>query len=184
MKLAYILTEGVFAAELLKRVVPEDMRDVVDIFDHEGSSSVVSGACTLLIDEQVPVLVLIDSHEYNGSTIRQQLYITREVLYSVSSGVLCEAYIADPESEGFLAWDRGVLEQAVQRPVSDAEWDAARTAPRDTLTAWLGSEEAIIATLDHLDAAAIERLRQHPQLHNLLTVLDEAITEQQAFVQA
>ena len=184
MNLAYITTEGAFPAELLKRMIPEHMLDVTYIFDGWHSSDAITAATTLLTKRQCPVITLVDSHDYNGGTVRQQLYITRDILYSATPGVLCEAYIADPESEGFLTWDRGVLEQVVQRSIADDEWATARTAPRETLTAWLGSPEAIIAALDRLDTAAIERLRQHPQLQHLLATLDEAITEQRQVVQA
>lgn len=175
MTQAYIITEGAFAAELLRRVLPEALLPDIHIVSRERDTEAITAARTLLVTRKRPVLVVINFNAVNGPTQHEQLYLARELLYAATPGVQCEAFIANPESEAAVVQDREVLRQLVQRPVTDEEWNTARQTPRATLTRWLGSPDAVIDALDHLTDDALQTIRHYPLIHDLTAFLEAVV---------
>lgn len=177
MKKAYLITEGTTDAEILKKLLPEDVLKNTKIIAGSGRYSAQSLARSILAVKRLPVVLVLDADTADETSIGEQKDFLRESLAQASSGVPFEIFLAVPEMEVLFFERPAFIESVSQHSYSQTEWDMAKFSPRDFLRKSFGDEfnNARVKLIDNLDQQTIETIRQHPLVKGISRFLSSAI---------
>lgn len=177
MTRAYIVTDNAMTLEILQRLLPEHIITVTQLLDGQGSYGALSMARTLLVTRQLPVALVSNADKNEQRAMRQQRDELRSLLFDTAAGEPFEAFVVASSAEALLVQERAVVEQLLQRPLTDSEWDAAQANPRAVVDNLPGGAQSLGAALDNLPAGAKQVLQQHPLITDLSTFLTAALSE-------
>ena len=126
-KAAYIITEGKFDSDLIKRLLPDltDHPENIGVLTAHGYSSALSIVQSVLLETQRPVLLIVDADKMR---IREKKAFIEQ--YVKINGLTCQIIVAEPELEILFFANKDVLERALQKPISDEVWTLAELSPR------------------------------------------------------
>jgi hypothetical protein len=173
MTQAYIVTEGKSIAEILKRLLPENiLRDTHLI---AGSNSALSSARTILVVKRLPVAFVVDANTNHQSTILEREDLLNYSLRQVSPGIPFEVFLAVPEMEIVFLQDRSFIEKLAHRNFTDLEWKLAQLQPREFLSSVLGEGFSPENMLNELTDSTIDVLRKHSLIRKLSEFLASVI---------
>jgi len=185
MKKAYVITEGRSDAEILKRLLPEDILKSVEVLAGAGRYSAQSLARSILAVKRLPVALVLDADTRDDSSIQEQKDFLQESLAQASSGAPFEIFLAVPSLEVLFFERPAFIESLSQHSYSQSEWDMAKFSPGAFLSKSLGDDfnEAIVKLLDNLDEQTIETIRKNLLVKALTEFLSSAIeAEASSFV--
>jgi len=161
----YVVTEGQTNADVLQKLLPDQLtKDVVFVVG-SGKYSAQSLASTLLATRRIPTALVVDANQENEA---EQEDFLRSILRQASPGVPFEVFLAIPEIEVILFQDKPLLEQLTGRQLTQLEWDIGRHHPKEFLKSISnGHNLSIISILDDLDSQTKQSLQQHPLIVEL-----------------
>jgi hypothetical protein len=160
--IAYIVCEGIFDAQLLKRVLPQELLDNVEVVSAGGISAVKSLARSLIVRRQVPVAIVVDA-DVAPDLVQERLKNIEEIVESVSVNTPVKVIIAVPEIEIIFFQDSLLLSRLLGYEPSQDMLTCAAFEPRKTLEKLLSqspknySYSEIISELTNKDIEIIRK---------------------------
>ncbi len=165
---AYIVTEGQSDSEILKRLLPPEITSHVEFLIGGGRYSIQSFARTLLVVKQLPVAIVIDADTEDTPSIEEQRHNLYDLLDQVSPGIPFDVFFAVPEIESVFFQNRELLEEILDHPFTDVEWEMGKRHPKEILQTILGtSSTPVYDILGHLSNEAVAVLRSHPLIRQI-----------------
>ncbi|MEW6125786.1 MAG: hypothetical protein AB1757_01875 [Acidobacteriota bacterium] len=175
MKKAYIITEGSFDAELLKKLLPKNKTRDIEFVVGSGRYSAQSLARTLLANRQIPVALVLDADTTNEKNIQEQKDFLEELLRQAASDTKFEVFLVEPEMEALLVETPSIIEKLTKKHFSKMELRLAKLHPRKFLADALEESNQTggkrLQLVKDLDEQAIKALRRHPLVTSLNSFL-------------
>lgn len=170
MSRAYLVVEGPADIRVLTSLLPKHVLEGVRLMDGRGKYGAESLARSLAATKDVPVVLLIDADTSDEALIAQKRQDLTYLIHQVSAGAPFEVLQAIPEIETIFFADRALLEQLIERKLTDLEWQLGQRQPRELLQAVAG-DEFVERALERLSQNQVELLLQHPLLMSLMVCL-------------
>jgi hypothetical protein len=178
MPRAYVVTEGQADADLLRRVLADDLVEDVEFVVGRGRSAAESLARSILAVKQTPVALIIDTNTTDERSIDEQVDFLRYYLDQGSGSDAFEVIPAVPEIEAVLFHDRSLVERITKQQFSEREWQMAKRHPKESLTASLSDPPAGVRhALEELTEEDLDALRRHPLVLKLSEFLSPVSSE-------
>jgi hypothetical protein len=130
---AYLVCEGVYDAELLKRVLPEQLLRNLEVIHAGGLYAVKSLARSLIVRRQAPVVIVIDADVITPEQVEERRKDAEEILESVSANTLVKVVLAVPAIEIVFFQDISLLSRLLGYTPSQDMIDLAVYQPRKAL---------------------------------------------------
>jgi FlaA1/EpsC-like NDP-sugar epimerase len=178
---AYIVTEGQFDANLLKRLLSAQLEKNVVFVVGAGSSDAQSLARSILAVKHRAVALVLDADTVDIESIKERVGLNQDLLRYASAGTPFKVFLAVPTIEIILFQDRALLEQLTQHKFTDVEWAQAEFVPGVVLRKALGQNAQVIKLDDliqRLTGEMIDKLRTHQLILDLSQFLVEVTAMQ------
>lgn len=178
MARAFIVTHGRPNAELLRRVLPAEFADRVDVLDAGWSSSVKSMARTLLVTRRKPVAIVVDADSDDRFQAGVMANDIEEVVELAARGVPMKVLVAIPELEAVLFRAPGLIARVFGDRATAEVLDLARRSPRQALKSLddagdiQSARRKILPELTESDLAAI---RESDVIRELIAFLHDVL---------
>jgi hypothetical protein len=172
--IAYIVCEGIFDVHLLKRVLPEELLNNVEIVYAGGLSAVKSLARSLIVRRQVPVAIVVDADSVAPEIIQERLKSIEELVESVSVNTPIKVIAAVPQTEIIFFQDIGLLSGLLGYEPSQNMLTIAAFQPCKTLKTLLSqsyNKDNFSQVINQLTNEDLEILRQAPFIQELIHFL-------------
>ncbi|NET33282.1 MAG: hypothetical protein F6K19_14885 [Cyanothece sp. SIO1E1] len=170
MSHAYLVLEGPSDIHLLQCILPQGEVENVCFVDGKGKYGAESLARSLAATRDVPVALLIDADTSDETLIAQKRQDLTYLIRQISAGAPFRILLAVPTIETIFFADRKLLEQLLERQLTDLEWQLGQRQPRELLETVAGAN-FVEGTLARLSKEQIESLRQHPLVEELMAFL-------------
>lgn len=168
--IAYIVTEGDFESELLKKVLPENLKKDIEIVPAGGVSATKSLARSLIVRRQVPVAVVIDSDSLVPDLVQERRSDIQEILESVAVNTPVKVILAVPQIETIFFHDSVLLFRILGYSPSQEALNElltlAASQPRQTLELLLTYSRTQM--LEKLTEEDIKLLRKTPVIQEII----------------
>lgn len=176
MRRAYLLVKAAADADLLRRILPEESLNNVELIDADRSSRIASLARTLLVSRQRPVAIVMDSGSVNPEFINERRDSAEELIRAADAQTPLKIVAAVPEIEAwFLAAPEAIERVFGQRP--SEEWLALGKGDPSGAFRWLANKthrtwdfQQAIRALDDQD---VQQIRKIPEVAELSAFLQE-----------
>jgi hypothetical protein len=106
---AYLVCEGDRDAQLLKRVLPAELLNTVEIIAAGGLSAVKSLARSLIVRRQLPVAIVMDADVIIPEQVEERLKDIKEIVGSVAANTPFKVILAVPTLETIFFQDLSLL---------------------------------------------------------------------------
>jgi hypothetical protein len=167
MQQAYVITEDI-DVEILKKLLPAQLTRAVEFIPSSYSAS--SKSSTLLAVKRTPLALVVDAHTDDETAIYERQDTLQYLLRQAAVRVPFKVLLAIPSIETIFFQDRPLLEQLLNRHLTDTEWELAKYHPKKSLTYFLG-ENPLPGLLSKLTDQAIMVLQKHPLIMELVEFL-------------
>ena len=181
MTKAYVITKGKFGEICLKKALPQKIVDNTVFTSGPDTYSAQTLAHSILADRRRPVVLVMDANTTHEANISEKNDFLQWFIGSVAGGVPYKIMLVIPQIEIIFFQDRDLLEQLIQRKVSDVEWAVAQFQPRKSLQQLLaqgGNGLTAEKLLDMLTDEMIEVLQKHYPVNELTEFLSSVIEEE------
>lgn len=179
MKRAYLFVEGPADADLLRRILPPERLQGVELVAAGGRAGVASLARSVLVERRKPIAVLLDADSNDPDSIEERRASTEELIRAAGSGVPIKVVVAVPESEVWFFAVPAVIGRVLGATVSRDVIEMGKRDPKATLKR-LGDTHHVNVTsqrlASELSPADIEALRDLPEIRELTGFL-ASVTE-------
>lgn len=175
----YLVLEGEVDKLIVERLLPGDVIQATEIVVAQGSSSAQSLATTLLGVRRRPLALVVDADTTNPSAVQERVDLLRYLLRQAAGNVPYAVFVAVPEVEVVLLYDRPLFERLVGKQLSDLEWRLAVLSPQEAIKDIAGSPasiDTINAIVKRLTDEDVKVLRQHPLIKELNDFLSSQIS--------
>jgi hypothetical protein len=106
---AYLVCEGARDAQLLKRVLPEELLHNLEIIPAGGLSAIKSLARSLIVRRQAPVAIVMDADVIIPEQVEERLKDTEKIISSVAANTPVKVILAIPTIETIFFQDISLL---------------------------------------------------------------------------
>lgn len=178
MNKVYLITEGQFDQELLRKLLPEEAIQNTEFIVGNGRYSAQSLARSILAAARMPVALVLDADTIESSAVQEQRDFLEEALGQASAGIPFEIFLAVPELEVLLVESPDFLRNLSSRDYSSDELELARLSPKRFLRQIIGGrdrKQIMREIVRKLDRRAISALREHPLLKGLSEFLSSTL---------
>jgi len=178
MTQVYVVTEGKLGAEILKRLLPEDILRNTKFIAGSGIYSAQSLACSILVAKRAPVALVVDADTKDRLTIRERGDFSNELLRRASPGIPFEVLLAIPVIEIVFLQDKSLLERLTHRNFTNLEWELAQFQPKEFLSHVLKEHSTgsnIEVMFSELTEETIDVFQKHPLICELSKFLSSVI---------
>ena len=156
----YVIVEGVFDKFLLERILPEDILAHNKIIVGNGDNLALSKARSLLIAADLPVVLIVDADSTEPAIIEEKKDFMVQSLRQFSESDHFKVVLAVPELEIIFFSSRAMIEELIQRPITDQQWESAQYRPKRILGDLLQTENIQASLADLLPSVVIKKLRK------------------------
>jgi hypothetical protein len=172
MTQAYVVTECAKDAAILQGILPLALLSGVEFIDGEGSYGAESIARSLLLSEQLPLVLVLDARTTDESLIEDQMSDLGFLMKQSAGRTPFKMAIAVPEIEAVFFQERQWVEELTQTRLTDLEWQFAQRHPKEFLeTLPGGSNRFVEVALAALTEEKRQRFRQHRLVQNVMEFL-------------
>lgn len=180
MKKALIVTEGKHDAEILQKVLPQEMLE--KLFIISGGFSALSLARTALVTEQIPTVLFMDADSNNENAIYEKQTDLTESLKSVSIGTKFKVLLMVPEAEVLFLENPNFVRTISNdnKEFSAFELHLAKGNPKKFLSEISGNgkmQNLYPKLLKNLDAETISAMKNHASIKELIEFLSSVLVE-------
>jgi hypothetical protein len=177
MKKAYVIVEGAADAEILKKLLPQNILDEIGLIVGKGRYNIQSLARSILAVNRIPVAVVVDASTDDETLVQEQHDLLREMLGQASPNIPFEVFLAVPQIESLFFETLGLMQGFAHQHYSPIEWEFARLHPRRFLHNYLGLQEAdaVGNILSVITPQHVEEMRKHPLIAGLVNFLSSVI---------
>jgi hypothetical protein len=171
---AYLVCEGDRDAQLLKRVLPEEILNNVEIIPAGGLSAIKSLARSLIVRRQAPVAIVIDADVIAPEQVEERLKDAEEIVESVAANTPVKVILAVPAIEIIFFQDVSLLSRLLEYSPSQEMLSLAIYQPWQALTQLISqsnkyqSQSGLIEQLTNED---LEILRKTPVIQEIIQFL-------------
>ncbi len=170
MSRAYLVAEGKTDLQILQRLLP-GAADVTFV-DGRGKYGAESLARSLAATRDLPVALVIDADTTSEALIAQRQQDLISLVDRVSLGAPFEVFQVVPSIETLFFADRSLLEQLINRELTDLEWQLGQRQPRVLLDSVTGNTVLFVQdAIANLSESQLKTLRQHPLIQRLAAFL-------------
>jgi hypothetical protein len=178
MTRAYVVTEGKTDTDILKKLLPQSSTVDMEFVSGSGSYAAQSLARTILSVRGRPVALVLDADTMDDQAVQEKRAFLCQMLHTTQTSAAFEAFIAIPQIESILFYDKSVFERIIGHASSEAEWRLAQAQPRKYLEEHVQEHEPLVrAVFAKLTEQDIEKLRRHPLISQLDDFLKRATEE-------
>jgi hypothetical protein len=170
----YLVCEGADDAELLKRVLPEQLLSHIEVIPAGGLYAIKSLARSLIVRRQAPVVIVIDADVITPEQVEERRKDTEEILESVAANTPVKVILAIPTIEIVFFQDISLLSHLLGYMPSQDMIDLAIYQPRKALAQLITqsqkcqSQSQLIGQLTPQD---LEALRKNSVFQELIQFL-------------
>jgi hypothetical protein len=168
--IAYVITQEEHDAQLLQRLLPQELLEDVSFVVEEGLSSAKSLARSLIVRRRVPVALMMDADTVASELIAERRQSTTELLEIVAGGIPYRVVMAVPEMEGIYFQAPSLIERVYGQNVSGSILTLSRISPKaalQELSAQLQTAPDRTTLLDALTSQDMESMRESPVIQEL-----------------
>ena len=170
MSRAYLVAEGKTDLQILQRLLPGSAE--VTFVDGRGKYGAESLARSLAATRDLPVALVIDADTTSETLIAQKQQDLISLVDRVSLGAPFEVFQVVPSIETLFFADRSLLEQLINRELTDLEWQLGQRQPKELLDGVVGdAAEFVQAAIANLSESQLKILRQHSLIQRLAAFL-------------
>lgn len=163
----YLVVEGRVDELILRRLLPDDAIQAIEIVVAHGSYSAQSLATTLLEVRRRPLALVVDADTTNPAAVQERIDLLRYLVRQAAGNVPYAVFVAVPEIEVVLLHDRSLFEHMVGQQLSDLEWRLAQLSPKEAIGNLAGSSLGVEGILSRLTDEDVNVLRQHALIKGL-----------------
>ncbi|MEM7795327.1 MAG: hypothetical protein AAF579_12875 [Cyanobacteria bacterium P01_C01_bin.118] len=172
MTKAYIVVEGPSDAKILRALLDETLLEDVKFINGEGKYGAETMARSLLLDRQIPVLLVIDADTSNPEAIHSYQQDLDFLTRSAAVGTPYKILQAVPTIEAVFLQDRSLFEHLIGRQFTDLEWQLGQKDPKELLSQYsAGAKDFIQTTLSQLTEPTKQTLSQHSLIQDIIIFL-------------
>jgi 5S rRNA maturation endonuclease (ribonuclease M5) len=171
-KVAYIIAEGKFDAELIKQLL-SDQSPNIGVLAAPNYSSALSIAESVLLQTKRPVLLIIDSDTTDEIRIREKRTFIEQ--YVRINGMTCQVAFAVPALEVLFFADKSAFEEALGKSISDDVWTLARLSPKQGIELLVGKSREIAVGQLLENKSLRQKIAQTPLVKEINTFIQEAL---------
>jgi hypothetical protein len=176
MTRAYIVVEGPADVQILRVLLDETLLEDVKVINGEGQYGAETMARSLLLDQHIPVLLVIDADTTNPEAIHSYQQDLEFLTRSAAVGTPYKILQAVPTIEAVFLQDRNLFEQLIGRQFTDLEWRLGQKDPKELLNqSPHGATGFIQTTLDYLTEPMRHTLSQHPLIQEITDFLSTQV---------
>jgi 5S rRNA maturation endonuclease (ribonuclease M5) len=170
---AYIVCEGEHDAQLLKRVLPEELVDTV-VVAAGGLSEVKSLARSLIVRRQSPVAIVVDADASTRQLIEGLRKNTEEIIGSVAANTPFKVILAVPTLETIFFQDVSLLSRLLGDVPSQDVLSLAVYQPSQILKQLISQSkkyQSQTQLVEQLTNEDLEILRKAPVIQEVIQFL-------------
>jgi hypothetical protein len=130
---AYLVCEGAVDAQLLKRILPEEILYNLEIVAAGGLSSAKSMARSLVVRRQAPVAIVINADSIALDQVEERRRTTEDIVKGVASNTPVKVILAVPTIEAIFFQDIALLSRILGCNPSPGILDLAVGEPLQAL---------------------------------------------------
>ena len=164
----YVIIEGLFDKFLLEQILPEEILAYNKIIVGNGDTLALSKARSLLIAADLPVVLIVDSDSTEATSIEEKKDFMVQSLLQFSEPDHFQVILAVPELEIIFFSSRAMIEELIQGPITDQQWESAQYRPKRTLRAILQTENIQASLADLLTPVVINKLRKTALVQDII----------------
>ena len=174
-KVAYIIAEGKFDAELIKQLLPDltDQFQSIGVLTAPNYSSALSIAQSVLLQTKRPALLIIDADTTDEIRIREKRTFIEQ--YVRINGMTCDVAFAVPVLEVLFFADKSALETALGKSISDDVWALARLSPKQGIELLVGKSREIAVAQLLENKPLRQKIAQTPLVSEINTFIQAAL---------
>lgn len=174
-----IVVQGLTDAQLLRSFLPERQLKHFRFFAGQGRLSLTSLARNILVEEGVPVLIVMDAETYSHANAEESRSLTMAALRSASPTGLFDVFTFIPEIEVVLFEAASFLEKRLGTELLESVISQGFLAPKRTLVDLVsghdsGKEEVDLKAL--IGEGSAEEIRAGKQATALLAAIDALLS--------
>lgn len=174
MKQVYLFVEGPADATFLRRIIPPELLENVEIVAAGGGSGILSLARSIIVVRRKPVVVVMDADSIDPDVIEERRASTEELIRAAGASIPIKVVAAVPEIDAWLFAAPEAIARALGVSVSDEMVFLGKRDPSGVLqqlaeknnTKWDSSRAVGL-----LESQDIDRIRALPEVSELCTFL-------------
>jgi hypothetical protein len=174
---AYIVCEGERDAQLLKRVLPEELISNVEVVAAGGLSAVKSLARSLIVRRQSPVAIVADADAMTPEQVEERLKDTEEIVGNIAANTLFRVILAVPALETIFFQDIPLLSRLMGYAPSQDLLSLAVYQPWQALKQLISQStkyQSQTQLVEQLTNEDLEILRKAPVIQEVIQFLQSA----------
>ncbi len=157
----YLFTEGNFDADLVQKILPDEINAKIKIVSAEGYSNLLSKARSLLIHKpESKIILVLDADVSSDEEVNEKISFIQTYLSVVAAADRFEVFLQVPEIESIFLEDKDLAEEIVRTyalnpdfkgtdfKLSDLEFEFAKEKPKKSLERLLGGERNLRALIE------------------------------------
>lgn len=161
IKDTYLFTEGNFDADLVQKILPDEINAKIKIVSAEGYSNLLSKARSLLIHKpESKIILVLDADVSSDEEVNEKISFIQTYLSVVAAADRFEVFLQVPEIESIFLEDKDLAEEIVRTyalnpdfkgtdfKLSDLEFEFAKEKPKKSLERLLGGERNLRALIE------------------------------------
>jgi hypothetical protein len=171
---AYLVCEGAADAQLLKRILSEEVLHSLEIVAAGGLSSAKSMARSLVVRRQAPVAIVIDSDSIALDQVEDRRRTTEDIVKGVASNTPVKVILAVPTIEAMFFQDIALLSRIVGCDPSPDILEMAVAQPLQALTQLISQSQPYLnqsQLIEQLTADDLAILRKTPLVQEIIQFL-------------
>jgi hypothetical protein len=154
---SYLVCEDSINAQLLNRILPEEILSDLEIVAAGGlSSGVKSMARSLVVRRQAPVAIVIDADSMDLDQVEERRRTTEEIVKGVASGTPVKVILAVPMIEAIFFQDIALLTRILGYEPSSDILDLAINQPLKALTRLISQSKHYLNQSQLIESLTIE----------------------------
>jgi hypothetical protein len=171
---AYLVCEGDRDAQLLKRVLPAELLNTVEIIAAGGLSSLKSLARSLIVRRQSPVVIVIDADLTVPSQVEERRKDIEEIVGSVAANTPFKVILAVPMLETIFFQDISLLSRLLGYEPSQEMLGLAVYQPKQSLNQLIAQSkkcQSQFQLVEQLTNEDLEVFRKIPVIQEIVMFL-------------
>ncbi|MEL6633880.1 MAG: hypothetical protein AAFQ83_20605 [Bacteroidota bacterium] len=157
----YLFTEGNFDADLVQKILPDEINAKIKIVSAEGYSNLLSKARSLLIHKpESKIILVLGADVSSDEEVNEKISFIQTYLSVVAAADRFEVFLQVPEIESIFLEDKDLAEEIVRTyalnpdfkgtdfKLSDLEFEFAKEKPKKSLERLLGGERNLRALIE------------------------------------
>jgi hypothetical protein len=178
---AYLVCEGDRDAQLLKRVLPAELLNTVEIIAAGGLSAVKSLARSLIVRRQLPVLIAIDADVTIPAQVEERRKDIEEIVGSVAANTPFKVILSVPAIETIFFQDVSLLSRLLGYEPSHEMLGLAVYQPSQSLSQLIAeskkyhSQSQLVEQLTNEDLEILRRTSAIQEIIQFLQSVRETV---------